>query len=158
MQLCPMAQFMPDEIVFLSLGPVYCFESRPIAIGREHFNIPLLTKSGGALKKRVIDKVKVSWLKYLSMECPFCEHSKAHKHGQTSKGSQRYRCPVCSQTFTETLDTLYYWRQISSDKIEQTLNWLRVLPCDAICLKALWDLTFHRPSRKWLKSFSWGAR
>lgn len=56
------------------------------------------------------------------MECPFCEHSKAHKHGQTSKGSQRYRCPVCAQTFTETLDTLYYRRQISSDKIEQTLQ------------------------------------
>ena len=56
------------------------------------------------------------------MECPFCEHPKAHKHGQTSKGTQRYRCSVCAQTFTENFDTLYYRRQISPDKIEQTLQ------------------------------------
>lgn len=56
------------------------------------------------------------------MECPFCEHSKVHKHGQTSNGNQRYLCPDCAQTFTETLDTLYYRRQISPEKIEQTLQ------------------------------------
>ena len=56
------------------------------------------------------------------MDCPFCEHSKVHRHGQTSKGSQRYRCPACHQTFTETLDTLYYRRRISPDKVEQTLQ------------------------------------
>lgn len=56
------------------------------------------------------------------MECPFCEHSSVHKHGQTSKGSQRYRCPVCAQTFTDTLDTIYYRRRVSPEKIEQTLQ------------------------------------
>ncbi|MEO0519982.1 MAG: transposase, partial [Cyanobacteria bacterium P01_A01_bin.116] len=26
------------------------------------------------------------------MDCPFCDHPKSHKHGKTSKGSQRFRC------------------------------------------------------------------
>ncbi|MEM9009571.1 MAG: IS1 family transposase [Cyanobacteria bacterium P01_F01_bin.86] len=56
------------------------------------------------------------------MKCPFCEHSKAHKHGKTSKGSQRYRCPICGQTFTDTLDTLHYRRRVSPDVIERTLQ------------------------------------
>ncbi|RQH22409.1 IS1 family transposase, partial [Okeania hirsuta] len=33
------------------------------------------------------------------MECPLCGHQKTHKHGKTSKGSQRYYCPECLQTF-----------------------------------------------------------
>lgn len=56
------------------------------------------------------------------MECPFCEHSAVHKHGHTTKGSQRYRCPVCNQTFTETFDTLHYRRQISPEEIEEILQ------------------------------------
>lgn len=56
------------------------------------------------------------------MKCPFCEHSKAHKHGVTSKGSQRFRCPVCHQSFTDTFDTLYYRRQVSPDEIEKVLQ------------------------------------
>ncbi|NET35522.1 MAG: IS1 family transposase, partial [Cyanothece sp. SIO1E1] len=39
------------------------------------------------------------------MNCPFCDHSKTHKHGQTSKGNQRFKCAHCGSTFTETFDT-----------------------------------------------------
>ncbi len=56
------------------------------------------------------------------MECPFCEHPKAHKHSKTSKGHQRYRCPSCQQTFTDTLDTLYYRRQLTPAEIENILQ------------------------------------
>ena len=60
------------------------------------------------------------------MECPFCEHPKAHKHSKTSKGHQRYRCPSCQQTFADTLDTLYYRRQLSAAEIEGILQAYRV--------------------------------
>ena len=56
------------------------------------------------------------------MECPFCEHPKTHKHSKTSKGHQRYRCPSCQQTFSDTLDTLYYRRQLSAAEIEGILQ------------------------------------
>lgn len=56
------------------------------------------------------------------MECPFCEHPKAHKHSKTSKGHQRYRCPSCQQTFSDSLDTLYYRRQLSATEIERILQ------------------------------------
>ena len=56
------------------------------------------------------------------MECPLCGHHKTHKHGKTSKGSQRYYCPACRQTFTETFDTLYYRRQIEPEKIRTVLQ------------------------------------
>ena len=56
------------------------------------------------------------------MDCPFCEHPKAHKHGRTSKGSQRYKCPNCGNTFTETIDTIYYRRRVSADQIDTILQ------------------------------------
>jgi transposase-like protein len=56
------------------------------------------------------------------MECPLCGHNKTHKHGKTSKGTQRHYCPVCRQTFTETFDTLYYRRQIEPEKIRTVLQ------------------------------------
>lgn len=56
------------------------------------------------------------------MECPFCEHPKVHKHSKTSKGCQRYRCPNCQQTFADTIDTLYYRRQLSAAEIERILQ------------------------------------
>lgn len=56
------------------------------------------------------------------MKCPFCSHSKSHRHGTTSKGSQRYFCPACQQSFTETFDTLYYRRQITSEEIRLVLQ------------------------------------
>ncbi|BDM80848.1 hypothetical protein AM10699_37150 [Acaryochloris marina MBIC10699] len=56
------------------------------------------------------------------MQCPLCDHPTTHKHGKTSKGSQRYRCPHCHQTFSETFDTLYYRRQISSETIQAILQ------------------------------------
>jgi len=56
------------------------------------------------------------------MECPFCEHPKAHKHSKTSKGNQRYRCPSCHQTFTDSIDTLYYRRQLTPGEMEKILQ------------------------------------
>jgi transcriptional regulator NrdR family protein len=56
------------------------------------------------------------------MDCPYCTHPNPHKHGRTSKGSQRYKCPSCQRTFTETLDTLYYRRQLLPAEIEQILQ------------------------------------
>lgn len=56
------------------------------------------------------------------MECPLCSHPKAHKHGKTSKSSQRYRCPNCQQTFTETFDTLYHRRKVSEEMVRIVLQ------------------------------------
>ncbi len=56
------------------------------------------------------------------MECPFCGQIKAHKHGKTSKGSQRYYCPHCQQSFTETFDTLYYRRQVTPEQVRIVLQ------------------------------------
>ena len=52
------------------------------------------------------------------MNCPFCDHPKSHKHGKTSKGSQRFRCAECHRTSTDTLDTLYYRRQVTPAQVE----------------------------------------
>lgn len=56
------------------------------------------------------------------MQCLLCGHPKTHKQNTTSKGSQRYRCSHCQQTFSETFDTLYYRRQISSQTIQTILQ------------------------------------
>ena len=56
------------------------------------------------------------------MECLLCGHDKIYKHGKTSKGSQRYYCPSCQQTYTETFDTIYYRRQIEPEKIQMVLQ------------------------------------
>ena len=56
------------------------------------------------------------------MKCPFCEALKSHKHGQTSKGSQRFHCPKCKQTFTDTFDTIYYRRQVTPEQVETILQ------------------------------------
>jgi transposase-like protein len=40
------------------------------------------------------------------MKCPLCGDEKSHKHGLTSKGAQRYFCPKCRQTFTETFGSV----------------------------------------------------
>ena len=44
------------------------------------------------------------------MQCPLCDHPKAHKHGKMPNGHQRYLCPVCQQTFSESFDSLSYRR------------------------------------------------
>jgi transposase-like protein len=56
------------------------------------------------------------------MECILCGHDKIHKHGKTSKKSQRYYCPNCRKTYTETFDTLYYRRQVEPEKIRMVLQ------------------------------------
>jgi transposase-like protein len=56
------------------------------------------------------------------MHCPLCGHLRPHKHGKTSKGSQRYFCGKCRQTFTETFDTLYYRRQVSEEDVRIVLQ------------------------------------
>ena len=37
-------------------------------------------------------------------------------------GSQRYFCPKCQQTFTDTFDTLYYRRQVSEKDVRVVLQ------------------------------------
>ena len=56
------------------------------------------------------------------MQCPYCDHPKAHKHDRTSKGNQRFKCPQCGKTFTETLNTLDYRRQVTVEEVETTLQ------------------------------------
>lgn len=56
------------------------------------------------------------------MKCPLWGHDKPHRHGKTSKGSQRYFCTKCQQTFTDTFDTLYYRRQVSEEDVPIVLQ------------------------------------
>jgi transposase-like protein len=56
------------------------------------------------------------------MECLLCGYEKIHEHGKTSKASQRYSCPNCQQTYTETFETIYYRRQIEPKKIQMVLQ------------------------------------
>ena len=56
------------------------------------------------------------------MKCPFCGHLKAHKHGRTRKAQQRFKCPICYNTFTDTLDTLYYRSQLCSEEVHTILQ------------------------------------
>jgi transposase-like protein len=56
------------------------------------------------------------------MPCPLCSHEKTYKHGKTSKGSQRYRCLNCKQTFTDSFDTIYYRRQVSEQEVRIVLQ------------------------------------
>ncbi len=56
------------------------------------------------------------------MPCRLCSHHQTPKHGKTSKGSQRYFCPVCKQTFTDTFDTIYYRRQLELEEVHTILQ------------------------------------
>jgi transposase-like protein len=56
------------------------------------------------------------------MQCPLCGHSKAHRHGKMPNTHQRYLCPACHQTFSESFDSLYYRRHVSSEQIRQVLQ------------------------------------
>jgi transposase-like protein len=56
------------------------------------------------------------------MKCPFCGHLKADKHGRTRKAQQRFKCPICDNTFTDTLDTLYYRSQLCPDEVHTILQ------------------------------------
>jgi transposase-like protein len=56
------------------------------------------------------------------MRCPFCEHGRVHKHGKTLKGLERFKCPACQQTFTETFDTVACRRQVSAAEMDTILQ------------------------------------
>jgi len=56
------------------------------------------------------------------MQCPLCGAYNTYKHGQTSKGSKRFFCPTCKQTFTDTFDTLYYRRKVNREQIAIVLQ------------------------------------
>lgn len=56
------------------------------------------------------------------MECKLCGHCKIYKHGKMPNGHQRYRCPECKQTFSESFDTIYYHRHVSREQIRQVLQ------------------------------------
>jgi transposase-like protein len=56
------------------------------------------------------------------MKCPLCGHHKAHKHGKTEKGHQRYKCTHCGKTFPEHFETLYYNRHLSPAEVHTILQ------------------------------------
>lgn len=56
------------------------------------------------------------------MECLLCGHEKDHKHGKTTKGIQRDKCPNCAQTFPENIRTLYYNRHLSPKEVHTILS------------------------------------
>lgn len=56
------------------------------------------------------------------MECRLCSHPKTRKHGKMPNGHQRYYCLNCQQTFSERFDTLYYWRRVSPEQVQQVLQ------------------------------------
>jgi transposase-like protein len=56
------------------------------------------------------------------MNYPLCGHAKAHKHSEMPNGHQRYLCPACYQTFSESFDSLYYRRDISHEQNRQVLQ------------------------------------
>ena len=56
------------------------------------------------------------------MQSPLCGAYNTYKHGKTSKGSKRFFCPTCKQTFTDTFDTLYYRRKVSDEQIRIVLQ------------------------------------
>lgn len=56
------------------------------------------------------------------MQCPLCGHAQAHKHGLMPNSHQRYLCPACDQTFTESFDSFYYRRHISPEQIRLVLQ------------------------------------
>jgi transposase-like protein len=56
------------------------------------------------------------------MRCPFCDHERVHKHGKTLKGVERFKCPACQQTFTQTFDTVAYRRQVSAAEMDTILQ------------------------------------
>ncbi len=56
------------------------------------------------------------------MECRLCGHSQCHKHGKMPNGHQRFFCLQCKQTFSERFDTLYYWRRVTPEQVQQVLQ------------------------------------
>lgn len=56
------------------------------------------------------------------MECRMCGHPKTYKHGKMPNGNQRYFCPNCQQTSSECFDTLYYWRRVRLEQVQQVLQ------------------------------------
>lgn len=56
------------------------------------------------------------------MNCLLCGYVKVHKHGKMPNGHQRYLCPTCHQTFSESFDSLYYRRHVSPEQIRQVLQ------------------------------------
>ena len=56
------------------------------------------------------------------MQCLFCGHLKAQKHGRTPKGQQRFKCSKSHHTFTDTLDTLYYRSQLCPEEVHTILQ------------------------------------
>lgn len=56
------------------------------------------------------------------MQCPYCDHPKALKHDRTSNGYQRFKCPRCGKAFTETINTMYYRRQLTHEEVERILQ------------------------------------
>lgn len=60
-------------------------------------------------------------------ECPDygkVNHGNIRKFGRTAKGTQRYQCRTCRQTFVETRGTVFFGRHHSVETILECLAWL----------------------------------
>jgi transposase-like protein len=56
------------------------------------------------------------------MQCLLCDYPKAHKHGKTAKGNQRYFCPVCKRSFTANRNEPSYRRRVSAEQVQTVLR------------------------------------
>ena len=52
------------------------------------------------------------------------DYGNLRKYGLTQKGTQRYQCRTCKQTFVETKGTVFYGRHHSQETILECLAWL----------------------------------
>jgi transposase-like protein len=62
-----------------------------------------------------------------NQDCPDygkVEQGNIIKFGRTNKGTQRYQCKTCQQTFVETKGTVFYGRHHSPETILECLAWL----------------------------------
>jgi len=64
--------------------------------------------------------------------CPYCGEADFSRFGMTTNGVQRYRCKVCSKTFTPITGTIFDGHKISiSEWMEYCLNIFRYLSINA---------------------------
>jgi transposase-like protein len=59
------------------------------------------------------------------MHCKYCNHSKTHKRGKTTRGNkkyQRYICHKCNKSFSELSGTIYQNRHLTPQNIDLILN------------------------------------
>jgi transposase-like protein len=72
---------------------------------------------------RLVSPSSLCW----NSDCPDygkIDHGNIRKFGRTKKGTQRYQCKTCEQTFVETKGTVFYGRHHSPETILECLAWI----------------------------------